>query len=116
MGFKLTSNPSTVISAQVINATTSTRSHKIANYEGAFALQAYWTGGAAVNMILSLEFSLDGVHWAEDSSSARTITAASGSELWDMWMGSGVPFVKVTFTVTAGSATFSVLANGKGRD
>jgi len=70
--------------------------------EDEFAIQIQYENGIAVDMVLSLEVSNNGIAFSEVADSQQAISDASGSHIWDI-AGMGPSFVRVKITVNAGS-------------
>lgn len=77
-----------------------------------YALHAVWSGQIALAGNIKLEVSNDKTYWSDLTGSAQTF-AGNGDFLWNV-TSAGYRYVKVTATLTGGSATFYINGNSKG--
>jgi hypothetical protein len=99
----------------IVGTTVSSTPADIGSTESAFAIQLIWKNGSTPNIVAKLEVSNNKRDWSEYGGSATTINTVSGNVMWDITTGSGCEFIRVTLTVTSGSAEFSGLLNAKER-
>lgn len=85
------------------------------NREEGFSIQLTYDSGVNVDMVLSLEGSVDGINFAPITDSTQVITDNTGSHVWDL-AGTGVIYLRVAVAVNTGSIDVSeILYSAKRR-
>lgn len=87
---------------QTVNVTWVSPSVSLDDRENEFSISVFYENGAAVDMVLSLQFSADNINFGEVTESLKAITDSSGTHMWDV-AGSGAPYARVKIEVNAGS-------------
>ncbi len=79
-------------------------------------VQLVWTGASATDAVVKLQESVDGTTWFDISTMSKTISAASGSNLFkltfDILLSAYVRAVLTKNSETAGTATIKYLFKG----
>ena len=98
----------------VINLDYTSDSLDIGNKENLFSIQLDYDLGSAVNMILSLETSVDGIGFVPLDGSSQVIIDDDGTHIWNV-AELGTVYIRVVVTVTSGSINMTQLLYSAGR-
>lgn len=88
---------------------------EVGNTEGPISMQLAWEIGSSPDIDVSLEASNNKTIWTTMGGSASNIITNSGNLMWDLPLSTGAEFIRISFVVNSGSASFSAFFNGKSR-